>query len=68
MMNLGQVKRRILMGTYALSAGYYDAFYKRSQQVCVCYSLSCNLLIACKITKERKPGLVCYDLSLGFRV
>jgi aspartyl-tRNA(Asn)/glutamyl-tRNA(Gln) amidotransferase subunit A len=32
-MNLGQVKRRILMGTYALSAGYYDAFYKRSQQV-----------------------------------
>jgi aspartyl-tRNA(Asn)/glutamyl-tRNA(Gln) amidotransferase subunit A len=33
MMNLGQVKRRILMGTYALSAGYYDAFYKRSQQV-----------------------------------
>eukprot|EP00850_Spirogloea_muscicola_P014268 SM000101S09266 [mRNA] locus=s101:284060:288694:- [translate_table: standard] len=28
-----EVKRRILMGTYALSAGYYDAFYKRSQQV-----------------------------------
>lgn len=56
------------MGTYALSAGYYDAFYKRSQQVCVFYSLSCNLLIACKITKEQRPGLVCYDLSLGFRV
>jgi Asp-tRNA(Asn)/Glu-tRNA(Gln) amidotransferase A subunit family amidase len=63
MMNLGQVKRRILMGTYALSAGYYDAFYKRSQQVCVC-----NLVIACYITKEQKPALVCYDLSLGFRV
>ncbi|GAB4822843.1 hypothetical protein N2152v2_009889 [Parachlorella kessleri] len=31
---LGQeVKRRILMGTYALSAGYYDAYYKRAQQV-----------------------------------
>ncbi|BBM96934.1 amidase [Marchantia polymorpha subsp. ruderalis] len=28
-----EVKRRILMGTYALSAGYYDAFYKRAQQV-----------------------------------
>lgn len=28
-----EVKRRILMGTYALSAGYYDAYYKRSQQV-----------------------------------
>jgi Asp-tRNA(Asn)/Glu-tRNA(Gln) amidotransferase A subunit family amidase len=30
---LVQVKRRILMGTYALSAGYYDAYYKRAQQV-----------------------------------
>lgn len=28
-----QVARRILMGTYALSAGYYDAYYKRAQQV-----------------------------------
>ena len=27
-----EVKRRILMGTYALSAGYYDAYYKRAQQ------------------------------------
>jgi Asp-tRNA(Asn)/Glu-tRNA(Gln) amidotransferase A subunit family amidase len=26
---------RILMGTYALSAGYYDAYYKRAQQVTV---------------------------------
>ena len=29
-----EVKRRILMGTYALSAGYYNAYYKRAQQVC----------------------------------
>ena len=28
-----EVKRRILMGTHALSAGYYDAYYKRAQQV-----------------------------------
>lgn len=28
-----EVKRRILMGTYALTAGYYDAYYKRAQQV-----------------------------------
>mmetsp|Transcript_40985 Transcript_40985/g.131024 ORF Transcript_40985/g.131024 Transcript_40985/m.131024 type:complete len:379 (+) Transcript_40985:745-1881(+) len=28
-----EVKRRILMGTYALSAGYYDAYYRRAQQV-----------------------------------
>ncbi len=28
-----EVKRRILLGTYALSAGYYDAYYKKAQQV-----------------------------------
>ena len=28
-----EVKRRILLGTYALSAGYYDAYYLKAQQV-----------------------------------
>lgn len=28
-----EVKRRIMLGTYALSAGYYDAFYKKASQV-----------------------------------
>ena len=28
-----EVKRRIMLGTYALSAGYYDAYYRRAQQV-----------------------------------
>jgi aspartyl-tRNA(Asn)/glutamyl-tRNA(Gln) amidotransferase subunit A len=28
-----EVKRRIFLGTYALSAGYYDAYYKKAQQV-----------------------------------
>jgi aspartyl-tRNA(Asn)/glutamyl-tRNA(Gln) amidotransferase subunit A len=28
-----EVKRRILIGTYALSAGYYDAYYLRAQRV-----------------------------------
>ncbi|HWQ11297.1 MAG TPA: Asp-tRNA(Asn)/Glu-tRNA(Gln) amidotransferase subunit GatA [Roseiflexaceae bacterium] len=28
-----EVRRRIMIGTYALSAGYYDAYYKRAQQV-----------------------------------
>jgi len=28
-----EVKRRIMLGTYVLSAGYYDAFYLKAQQV-----------------------------------
>ncbi|MFO7840154.1 MAG: Asp-tRNA(Asn)/Glu-tRNA(Gln) amidotransferase subunit GatA [Desulfosalsimonadaceae bacterium] len=28
-----EVKRRILLGTYALSAGYYDAYYKKASQL-----------------------------------
>ncbi len=32
--NLGaEIKRRIMLGTYSLSAGYYDAYYKRAQLV-----------------------------------
>ncbi|KKL49267.1 hypothetical protein LCGC14_2317230, partial [marine sediment metagenome] len=29
----GEVKRRILVGTYALSAGYFDAYYLKAQKV-----------------------------------
>jgi len=28
-----EVKRRIMIGAYALSAGYYDAYYKKAQQI-----------------------------------
>lgn len=28
-----EVKRRVMLGTYALSAGYYDAYYRKAQQV-----------------------------------
>lgn len=28
-----EVKRRIMLGTYALSAGYYDAYYKKASQI-----------------------------------
>ena len=28
-----EVKRRIMLGTYALSSGYYDAYYLKAQQV-----------------------------------
>ena len=34
---------RILMGTYALSAGYYDAYYKRAQQVV--YNFRCYIFV-----------------------
>ena len=29
----GEVKRRIMLGTYVLSSGYYDAYYKKAMQV-----------------------------------
>ena len=29
---LAQVKRRIMMGTFVLSAGYYDAYYGKAQK------------------------------------
>ena len=28
-----EVKRRIILGTYALSSGYYEAYYRKAQQV-----------------------------------
>ena len=28
-----EVKRRIMLGTYALTAGYYDAYYLKAQKV-----------------------------------
>ncbi len=28
-----EVKRRIMIGTYALSSGYYDAYYKKAQEI-----------------------------------
>ncbi|RZS05727.1 hypothetical protein BHM03_00036274 [Ensete ventricosum] len=52
---LTEAKMRILMGTYALSAGYYEAYYKRAQQVrekvndplaIINYSLQVNVNLA----------------------
>jgi aspartyl-tRNA(Asn)/glutamyl-tRNA(Gln) amidotransferase subunit A len=31
-----EVKRRIMLGTYVLSAGYYDAYYRKAQKVRTC--------------------------------
>ena len=38
-----EVKRRIILGTYVLSAGYYDAYYRKAQKV--------RALIAADFTK-----------------
>ncbi|KAG5549918.1 hypothetical protein RHGRI_015029 [Rhododendron griersonianum] len=46
-----EVKMRILMGTYALLAGYYDAYYKRAQQIPVSRDGHNNLLF---FTGEKK--------------
>lgn len=48
-----EVKRRILLGTYALSAGYYDAYYRKAQQV------------RTLIRREVSEALQHYDLLLG---
>lgn len=37
-----EVKRRIMLGTYALSSGYYDAYYKKALQVRTLISMGFN--------------------------
>lgn len=48
-----EVKRRIMLGTYALSSGYYDAYYKRA------------LKLKKKITKQYQDIFERYDLILS---
>lgn len=47
-----EAKRRIMLGTYALSAGYYDAYYKKAQAVRII------------ITKELEKALEDVDLIM----
>jgi aspartyl-tRNA(Asn)/glutamyl-tRNA(Gln) amidotransferase subunit A len=53
-----EVRRRIMLGTYALSAGYYDAYYRRAQQVRTMIAQDFKLafervdLIVCPTTSE----------------
>lgn len=48
-----EVKRRIMLGTYALSSGYYDAYYNRAQK------------LRKKIQEEYKAVFENYDLILS---
>ncbi|XP_040379190.1 glutamyl-tRNA(Gln) amidotransferase subunit A, chloroplastic/mitochondrial-like [Oryza brachyantha] len=52
-----EVKMRILMGTYALSAGYYDAYYKRAQQVNVNLAGLPALVVPCGFVEGGFAGL-----------
>ena len=47
-----EVKRRIILGTYVLSSGYYDAYYKKAQQV------------RTLVMKEFEKGFQKYDVIL----
>ena len=46
-----EVKRRIMLGTYALSAGYYDAYYLKAQKV--------RTLIKARLRRAVGAGLRC---------
>ena len=48
-----EAKRRIMIGTYVLSSGYYDAYYKRAQKV------------RTKLVEEFAAAFEKYDLLLG---
>ncbi|WP_243291019.1 Asp-tRNA(Asn)/Glu-tRNA(Gln) amidotransferase subunit GatA [Bacillus sp. FJAT-47783] len=48
-----EVKRRIMLGTFALSSGYYDAYYKKAQQV------------RTLIKKDFEDVLANYDVIIG---
>ncbi|MFJ5717354.1 Asp-tRNA(Asn)/Glu-tRNA(Gln) amidotransferase subunit GatA [Neobacillus sp. NPDC093127] len=48
-----EVKRRIMLGTFALSSGYYDAYYKKAQQV------------RTLIKKDFEDVLAKYDVIVG---
>jgi len=58
-----EVKRRIMLGTYALSAGYYDAYYLKAQKVrsLIIFTVTTNLAgitgisLPCGFTKENLP-------------
>lgn len=49
----GEAKRRIMIGTYVLSSGYYDAYYQQAQ------------LVRTKIIKEFEKVFADYDFLLG---
>jgi len=59
-----EVKRRILMGTYALSAGYQDAYYTRAQRVrTLIRSEMCAALAGCDVLLTPAAPTTAYPLG-----
>lgn len=58
-----EVKKRIMLGTFALSTGYYDAYYKKAQQVRAAISQAFNEafekydLILCPVFPDTAPEI-----------
>jgi aspartyl-tRNA(Asn)/glutamyl-tRNA(Gln) amidotransferase subunit A len=50
-----EVRRRIMIGTYVLSAGYYDAYYLRAQKVRTLIARDFARLRACDASGTHKP-------------
>ena len=46
-----EVRRRVMIGTYVLSAGYYDAYYKKAQQI--------RALIAATSSRRSRSATCC---------
>ena len=50
---VAEVKRRIMLGTYALSSGYYDAYYNKAQK------------FRAKLKQDFKEAFKKYDIIIG---
>ena len=61
-----EVKRRIMLGTYALSAGYYDAYYLKAQKVRTL--IKSRLRRASRPRRDRRPDQPDRRLPLGARL
>ncbi len=58
-----EVKRRVMIGTYVLSAGYYDAYYLRAQKVRTLIKRDFDDRLACRRRCDPDAG----DAGRGFR-
>jgi aspartyl-tRNA(Asn)/glutamyl-tRNA(Gln) amidotransferase subunit A len=61
----GEVKRRILVGTYALSSGYYDAYYLRAQRVRSLVAADFKAAFACGVDVLVSPVAPTTAFRLG---